>query len=282
MRKKIKLAFSDFWGGFEYDPTGKTEYDNIIYRILSERFDIEVSKQPDFLIYSVFGQNHKSFNGKKIMYTGENMRPDLGYCDYALSFDYTDDKRNLRFPLSAITLYESGIRGEFPRSTDIEKVKREKTKFCNFVFSNPNAPVRNALLSELMKYKHVDSGGRAFNNIGYLVSDKQQFISQYKFTIAMENSESPGYTTEKLVHPKTTDSIPIYWGNPLVHNDWNTKAFINAYDFQNIGQLVDFIKEVDNDDSLYEKMLLEPHFNGEMPKDLRHTSLIEFFERITQ
>lgn len=282
MRKKIRLAFSDFWGGFEYDPSGKTEYDNIFYRILSESFDIEISNQPDFLIYSVFGQSHTKFNGRKIMYTGENMRPDLEYCDYALSFDYIDDERNLRFPLSAITLYESGIKGDFPRNTDIEKIKREKTKFCNFVFSNPNAPVRNALLSELMKYKHVDSGGRAFNNIGQLVGDKQQFISQYKFTIAMENSESPGYTTEKLVHPKTADSIPIYWGNPLVHKDWNTKAFINAYDFQNIGQLVEFIKEVDNDDSLYEKMLLEPHFNGEMPKDLRHTSLIEFFDRITQ
>jgi hypothetical protein len=133
-----------------------------------------------------------------------------------------------------------------------------------------------------MKYKHVDSGGRAYNNLGYLVGDKQEFISQYKFTIAMENSENPGYTTEKIVHPKIVDSIPIYWGNPLVHQDWNTKAFINAYEFGNITELVEFIKEVDNDDSLYEKILMEPHFNGEMPLDLKHTTLLDFFDKISQ
>jgi alpha(1,3/1,4) fucosyltransferase len=282
MRKKLKLAFSDFWGEFEYNPTKKTEGANIFYQILSERFDIEISDNPDFLIYSVFGNNHQRWNCKKIMYTGENMRPHLGYCDYSISFDYTEDKRNLRFPLSAITLYENGIKDVFHKNTDIEKIKREKTKFCNFVFSNPNAPVRNTLLAELMKYKHVDSGGRAYNNLGYLVGDKQEFISQYKFTIAMENSENPGYTTEKLVHPKTADSIPIYWGNPLVHQDWNTKAFINAYEFGNIGELVEFIKEVDNDDSLYEKILMEPHFNGEMPLDLKHTTLLDFFDKISE
>lgn len=282
MRKKLKLAFSDFWGEFEYNPTKKTEGANIFYQILSERFDIEISDNPDFLIYSVFGNNHQRWNCKKIMYTGENMRPHLGYCDYSISFDYTEDKRNLRFPLSAITLYENGIKDKFTKNTDIEKVFREKTKFCNFVFSNPNAPVRNTLLAELMKYKHVDSGGRAYNNLGYLVGDKQEFINQYKFTIAMENSENPGYTTEKIVHPKIVDSIPIYWGNPLVHKDWNTKAFINAYEFGNIGELVEFIKEVDNDDSLYEKILMEPHFNGEMPLDLKHTTLLDFFDKISE
>ena len=106
--KIIKIAFSDFWGGFEYNPVGKSNYDNVFYRILSERFDVQISDDPDFLIFSVFGNSHNRFRCKKIFYTGENIRPDFNICDYSISFDYLNDSRNIRFPLSAITLYENG------------------------------------------------------------------------------------------------------------------------------------------------------------------------------
>ena len=278
MKKKIKIAFSDFWGGFENNPTGKTNYDNIFYKMLSERFDIEISNNPDFLIFSVFGQNHLNYNCKKIFYTGENIRPDFSKCDYSISFDYLNDDRNLRFPLSSITLYEGGIRENFI-PTDIDLAKKEKTKFCNFIFSNPNAQLRNYLFSELSKYKKVDSGGRVLNNIGHLVDDKLKFIGQYKFTISFENSEYPGYTTEKLVHPMLVNSIPIYWGNPVVIRDWNTKSFINAYDFKKISELIEFVKFVDSDDDAYSRMLEEPKFNSPKSKDLDYKTLLDFFEK---
>jgi hypothetical protein len=280
MRKKIKIAFTDFWGGFENNPTGMTNFDNVLYRMLSEFYDIEISNEPDYLFYSVFGNNHFNYkNCVKILYTGENKRPNFDECDYSLSFDYMDDERNLRFPLSAITLYETGNKDGFKKDIDFDKIKSEKTEFCNFIFSNPNAQLRNMLFQELSKYKRVDAGGRVLNNIGYLVDDKLKFQSKYKFSIAFENSEYPGYTTEKLVHPKLVDSIPIYWGNPVVDKDWNTKSFINAYDFDNVLDLIDFIKEVDNNDDLWYKMLMEPHLNPNS-KDINWKSFIDFFEKI--
>ncbi len=280
MRKKIKIAFTDFWGGFENNPTGMTNFDNVLYRMLSEFYDIEISNEPDYLFYSVFGNNHFNYkNCVKILYTGENKRPNFDECDYSLSFDYMDDERNLRFPLSAITLYETGNKDGFKKDIDFDKIKSEKTEFCNFIFSNPNAQLRNMLFQELSKYKRVDAGGRVLNNIGYLVDDKLKFQSKYKFSIAFENSEYPGYTTEKLVHPKLVDSIPIYWGNPVVDKDWNTKSFINAYDFDNLLDLIDFIKEVDNNDDLWYKMLTEPHLNPNS-KDINWKSFIDFFEKI--
>ena len=63
---------------------------------------------------------------------------------------------------------------DFP-PPDFEKIRREKTEFCNFVFSNPNAHLRNNLFSKLSQYKRVDSGGKAYNNIGYFVGDKLDF-----------------------------------------------------------------------------------------------------------
>jgi hypothetical protein len=257
-----------------------TNFDNVLYRMLSEFYDIEISNEPDYLFYSVFGNNHFNYkNCVKILYTGENKRPNFDECDYSLSFDYMDDERNLRFPLSAITLYETGNKDGFKKDIDFDKIKSEKTEFCNFIFSNPNAQLRNMLFQELSKYKRVDAGGRVLNNIGYLVDDKLKFQSKYKFSIAFENSEYPGYTTEKLVHPKLVDSIPIYWGNPVVDKDWNTKSFINAYDFDNLLDLIDFIKEVDNNDDLWYKMLTEPHLNPSS-KDINWKSFIDFFEKI--
>jgi hypothetical protein len=134
---------------------------------------------------------------------------------------------------------------------------------------------------ELSKYKKVDSGGRALNNIGYLVGNKLEFIKDYKFTIAFENSEYPGYTTEKLVHPKLVDSIPLYWGNPSVSKDWNTKSFISLYDFKSINEFIDFVKSVDNDDNLYYKILSESHFNEVKSRDLKYESLLDFIEQIS-
>lgn len=282
MRKKIKLAFSDFWGGFEYNPNSNTPAgDNVLYKMLSERFDIEISNSPDFLIFSVFGNNHQRYSScKKIFYTGENIRPNYANCDYSVGFDYSTDIRNHRLPLSAITLFENGIKGNFEKNIDFDKIKSEKSKFCNFIFSNPNAQLRNALFSELSKYKQVDSGGRAYNNIGYAVDNKLEFQRQYKFTIAFENSEYPGYTTEKIVHPKIVDSIPIYWGNYEVGKDWNTKAFINAYDFKNLQELIEYIKKVDSDDNLYFDMLKEPHFNPVKSKDLDYNTFLDFIDKI--
>ncbi len=58
--------------------------------------------------------------------------------------------------------------------------------------------VRNNFFLKISKYKKVDSGGLALNNIGYIVKNKLEFIKDYKFTIAFENSSYSGYTTEKI------------------------------------------------------------------------------------
>jgi hypothetical protein len=282
MKQKIKIAFSDFWPGFENNPTDKINFDNFFYRILSEKYDIEISNNPDFLIFSVFGNNHQLYNCKKIFYTGENIRPNFDVCDYAITFDYNTDPRHFRFPLSAIFLYENGIKEDFSQNINFPIIKNNKQKFCNFLFSNP-APQspRNLLFMKLNAYKPITSGGRVLNNTGYLIDNKLEFLNDYKFTICFENSQQSGYTTEKLIHPKLVNSIPIYWGNPDVGKDWNIKSFINAYDFTTLEDLIEYIKKVDNDDDLYNKILNEPHFNApEIPHDLNYKNLLNFFDLI--
>jgi len=107
------------------------------------------------------------------------------------------------------------------------------------------------------QYKNVDSGGKIKNNLGYIVKDKLFFLQQYKFTIAFENSSYPGYTTEKLLQAFVTNTIPIYWGNPLIHKEFNTNSFINCHDYNNFEEVIERVIEVDNNDSRYREYITQ-------------------------
>jgi len=269
MKNKIKIDFSDFWGGFD-----KT--DNYFYNLLKEEFDVEISNNPDVLFFSVFGNQHQSYQCKKVFYTGENVAPPLGYCDYSFSFDYLDDVRNYRLP--HYLLYDGYY--ELARTKVIEESMVNR-KFCNFVASNGNCNDRNSFVQELSKYKKVDSGGRFMNNIGYAVPDKRKFQSEYKFSVAFENNayrpQHPGYTTEKIMEPMTVNSIPIYWGNPLINKEFNQKSFVNFYDFNDINKMIEYIIELDKDDTKYLEMLNQPWFTGNSIPDNNKLENIKSF-----
>ena len=273
MKNKIKIDFSDFWGGFD-----KT--DNYFYNLLKEEFDIEISNNPDVLFFSVFGNQHQSYQCKKVFYTGENVEPPLGYCDYSFSFDYLDDVRNYRLP--HYLLYDGYY--ELARTKVIEESMVNR-KFCNFVASNGNCNERNSFVQELSKYKKVDSGGRFMNNIGYAVPDKRKFQSEYKFSVAFENNayrpQHPGYTTEKIMEPMTVNSIPIYWGNPLINKEFNQKSFVNFYDFNDINKMIEYIIELDKDDNKYLEMLNQPWFvDYNIPENNKIQNIKSFLYKI--
>jgi hypothetical protein len=273
MKKKIKIDFSDFWGGFD-----KTN--NYFYNLLKDDFDVIITDNPDYLFFSIFGNKHLNYKCKKIFYTGENMAPPLHYCDYSFSFDYLDDERNYRIP--HYLLYDGYYELQRPKIIDESLAKR---KFCNFVVSNNGCQERNHFYTELSKYKKVDSGGRFANNLGYAVDNKVKFQSEYKFSIAFENNayrpQHPGYTTEKIMEPMTVNSIPIYWGNPEIGKEFNTKSFINVYDFDSIDSVINYIEYLDNNDKKYLELLNQPWFTEyNIPENNKIENIKSFLYKI--
>lgn len=267
MRKRIKLNFSGFWPSF--NPT-----DNYFYNLLKTKYDLDISDNPDFLIYTtplimppvppvpreIFRQKKfKKYKCIRIFYTGENFRPNFSECDYAFTFDFMDNPNNYRLPHYVLYADPQKL---IKKDLDVEQVLREKTKFCNFVYSNWRARKRYRFFLKLSKYKRVDSGGRFKNNIGGPVSDKLAFIKDYKFTIAFESASYPGYTTEKLIQPMLVHSLAIYWGNELVHRDFTPKSFLNSYDFADDEELIERIIEIDQNDDLYLEYLQQPYFHN--------------------
>jgi len=273
MKKKIKIDFTDFWGGFD-----KTN--NYFYNLLKDEFDVVITSNPDFLFFSVFGNQHQNYKCKKIFYTGENVTPPLGYCDYSFSFDYLDDVRNYRLP--HYLLYDGYY--ELQKEKNIEQSLANR-KFCNFVASNGNCQERNQFVQLLSQYKKVDCGGQWMNNIGYAVTDKRKFQSEYKFSISFENNayrpQFPGYTTEKIMEPMTVNSMPIYWGNPKISEEFNTNSFVNFYDFNNMNDMVEYIIELKKNNDLYIQKLKEYWFvNNVVPTNNKIENIKSFLYKI--
>lgn len=269
----IRIKFIDFWPGFKAD-------DNYFYHLLSTRYNIVLSDDPEFAICSVFGKEFHNYGCTRILYSGENTRPNFQDYDYNFSFDHLEDPRHYRFPLYGFNL---GMNPEklLKHSVDVELILQNKTKFCNFIYSNPKANKRIEFFHKLSKYKQIDSGGRVLNNIGRFVDDKLAFISSYKFTIAFENASYPGYTTEKIQEPMLADSLPIYWGNPLVHLDFNPGSFINCHDFPDDEAVIEHVIRLDQDDELYRQYLNEPCYHqNQVNGYIKPENVLQQFERI--
>ena len=276
MRQTIRINFKDFWF---YD-TIENIHRSGMFQLLSKRYNLDIVDDPDFLIYSCSeeGRDFLKYDCVKIFYTGENIRPDFNDCDYSFSFEPTTDI-NYRLPL--YKLRKSFDKLKDKHILDEGTSKYTDRKFCNFVYSNPHAKERIEFMNQLSEYKPVDSGGIAINNIGFFVKNKLEFLKQYKFTIAFENTRYIGYTTEKILHPLATKSIPIYWGNPEVHKDFNTKSFINCNDYNNFQQVVDRVIELDNDNEQYLEMLRESAFvNGVENECVCEDNIFKRFDEI--
>jgi alpha(1,3/1,4) fucosyltransferase len=238
-----------------------------------------------------------NFDGTKVFWTGENVKIDMTKCDYAFGFDYEEQIKNknyLRLPL--YVYYGAGNNLIKPKNYNSTKILKSKTKFCNYIYSK-DAKERVNFFHELGEYKHIDAPGKSMNNCAPTLPSKYtnlakpiQKIEQpvgkytisslmsrhfgnwresiinyqkdYKFSIAFENSSSPGYTTEKIYHSMLANSIPIYWGNLEISKDFNTKSFVNYHDYNDDKKVIDVIINLDTNDKKYEKMLKEPWLKG--------------------
>ncbi len=255
----ITVKFVDFWNGFNC-------HDNFLLNALRHKHNVTVLSQesneiPKILFCSAFGIEHlKHSHCIKIYFTGENDVPDFNFYDYAISFHQIDFAgRHLRYPLYATYEAYSKIND----ATQLSDAKLLNRGFCSVVISNIHTsnPTREAIWEQLNNYKTVTSGGRYKNNIGAPVLDKIEFIKNYKFNLALENSKVDHYTTEKIVEPFAAFSVPIYWGNKLVDKEFNKDAFINISDFDTIDKAIDYIAYIDNNEEAYLKMLHAPRLS---------------------
>ena len=156
--------------------------------------------------------------------------------------------------------------------------------------SNPLCNTRNEFFRRLSHYKRVDSGGKLANNIGGRVADKQAFLGECRFTIAFENESHPGYTTEKVAEPMLVNSLPIYQGDPLIGNDFDTRSILSYHDTPPgpglspsaaLDLLVDRVIALDRDPALLAETLARPWYHrNHVPRCVDADLILEKFTEI--
>lgn len=254
--RTIKCWFVDFWDEFNL-------YDNVFIRALRKDYNVVLDgTNPDFLFCSVFYEKECKaiqYQCVRILYTGENLIPDFNVYDYAIGFDYIIyGDRYLRWPLYRF-YPEFEIIKEKHIKYDMDAFMERS--FCCRVVSNPNSGYREKIFEELNQRKYVASGGRCKNNLPdrVPVKDKISFLAKYKFNLAIENSNTSGYVTEKIVQAWVAGCIPVYWGSAgTIQREFNKEAFVDCSDFASISDVADYLLKLENDRNALETMLKAP------------------------
>jgi len=273
--EKLKIAFVDFWPEWDVE--------DFITPILKNHFDIIVDqKNPDILFHSIFNKMSEApkYKCKKVLILAENWRPGQFKSDFSISFD-PNSKTNFRLPLwQMYWLLKPELKDRLFKRKQLSEFKN----FCSFTVSNPSNMLRNNHFDIISGYKRVNAYGKVrmntfalnkFSNGKYWRDAKDQFFldNTHKFMMAYENSSSPFYCTEKLMDAFLCGSVPIYWGDPKVVEDWNPKSFINV--MKDKGWF-DTIKLMDDNKTLFDEYYLEPVFTEEQKN--KHLKNLNDFE----
>lgn len=247
--RSLTFDVQNFWK--RHDPGT----DPIATQLIVKGLTLANSKRDsDVTLASVFGRRTFSSAGNVVMFSGEPRFRDE-FARYTIDCRFRGHSDHLRLPLWAYLLLRTE---ELP--TSLETVP-QASKFCNFIYSNDRCQVRNAFFEMLNAEMRVDSLGSVMSNAadprlsacghsGWRET-KIDVLRDYRFTIAFENHEILGYTTEKMVDAWLAGSVPIYWGNPAVALDFPIEGCLSLYEAGSMTRLVDQVMEAEREPERY-------------------------------
>lgn len=276
VQTELRLGFAEMWENFQPEHNFFT----YLLKWMGSLSNIKVvvdHVSPNLVFWGPLsnGTENRWPGIPKIYFTGENSRAVRTNNTFLnIGFDYDDPSPDyVRLPLWVLEVNWFGGNVDVmknPRPVSLldatTTIKKPRSKFCAFVASNPNNPVRNATFDMIHRWRPVDSGGRLFCNLpapipaglggggGELA--KVNFYKDYKFVLAMENSSREGYVTEKLFHAKVAGAVPIYWGDRWADRDFDKKGFLNITEAKTPQEVLAKIAAVD--DNAWEEMTAIP------------------------
>lgn len=274
----IKLSINNFWPDFNYQ-------ENFFYSILKEIYQDQLilTNNPEDCNLCLVTENYvpKEIDRRKtkiIAFMAEPKPVQYKDGDYHLSFDPTrHDLKNIRLPLWYIYINFYNLQNQknpIPAVT-VDEInynkwsETKKDKFCVAPFSAVHKN-RVDFYNLLNSYKQTHGFGLPFGNGD---NDRNQLrkynaICTFRFAMAFENTMKLGYVTEKLLQAKTAGCIPIYWGDSYCLSDFNPEAFIYVNNFSSLQECLEYVKYIDSNEHLYQKMKNAPLFKYDIVESL--------------
>lgn len=211
----IGVAFQGFWPGFRSD-------DNEIFNLLQHAAafigaEIEHNdSDPDLLIYSCFGDPafDKFSHATRILYLGENVRPDFSETDYSMTFDMSSYcGRNIYVPLWLLRSSQYAARladYQFYHAKELEELRIANRGEDAVVYIGNNSTANR--VEAINALRELGIFVDCFGSQTRPVLNKIETLRNYQFNLCFENSYTPGYVTEKIIDSFLGGSHPIYWG----------------------------------------------------------------------
>jgi hypothetical protein len=271
--EKYYIYVNGFWGGF----VKKTNENHIDFfeklflktKLRNFKFTSDINRA-NVLFESVFGNSLVNFKPwkYKIHYSGESYNHNISNYDLVLYCSNEEkNSKTVDLPLFAYYIHGNNLLDKLVNKRSIVRVP---PKFCCFIVSNGASQIRNCMFEILNSYKKVDSYGLYKNNMGYRLpfgywtEEYRNILGQYKFIICFENTKIGTYSTEKIVNPYLSGTIPIYWSSHQVHNVFNKGSMLFLENETNDGfqNLVNNIVELDNSDDKYLEFINRPVFKN--------------------
>jgi len=199
----------------------------------------------------------------RLWYSGEAERPPPGQWDLTLSSEVDEmEGRNVYLPVWFDTVgllgqptvrFTDGPVGPEIFAQPRPVLEHDRPGFvCAFVGRwTRERQVAVEMLSEIGR---VDVFGPA---VGRPVPTKNEVGSKYRFVLCFENALLPGYVTEKPFDAWQLGAIPLWRGSDTAEF-LNPRALVNAANFSTLRDFVDFVRELEADDSRRVTMLSEP------------------------
>lgn len=132
-------------------------------------------------------------------------------------------------------------------------------------------PQRNQLAKRILSLLPSHSFGKCLNNVGGLdkalsfypecIKDSNEApkwwdhlhcaMSHYKFVLAIENTQTESYVTEKLFYGLDSGAVPIYFGAPNVWDFVPPHSIIDGSKFSSLEELASYVKAIANNPVAY-------------------------------
>jgi hypothetical protein len=132
----------------------------------------------------------------------------------------------------------------------------EKTKNCSIIASNKTTTKGHKLRHEVIKQFNdkMDVYGGGYNPI----KNKITALSEYRFSVTIENIKKDYYFTEKIIDCFMTGTIPIYYGCPSISKFFDIDGIIT---FDNIDDLKGIMNNLDEEFYNNKIKSIENNFN---------------------
>ena len=120
----------------------------------------------------------------------------------------------------------------------IENKSKNVSMIASYKRHTDGHRLRHELIKNLSLSSFIDVFGKEYKQFEWeYFRGKVQAYNDYRFSIAMENSQAKGYFTEKIIDCFVSKTVPIYWGDKSIGKYFNSDGIIffnNEKELKNI------------------------------------------------